>query len=117
MTAHETVGEPRQPPPGKMSYEEFLDWCDEDTLAEWVRGKVQMRMPAALPHQRIMKFLSIVLTFWVRARGLGEIILPPFQMKLPPPVDAGREPDLIFVARDHLDRLRHTHLDGPADLV
>jgi len=24
----------------RMSYEEFLDWCDEDTLAEWVDGQV-----------------------------------------------------------------------------
>jgi hypothetical protein len=28
--------------PRKMTYEEFLDWCDEDTLAEWVDGDVVM---------------------------------------------------------------------------
>ena len=26
----------------RMSYEEFLDWLDEDTLAEWVEGEVIM---------------------------------------------------------------------------
>lgn len=25
--------------PKKMTYEEFLDWCDADTLAEWVAGE------------------------------------------------------------------------------
>src|SRR5437667_10022632 len=103
MTAHETVGESRQPPAGKITYEEFLAWCDEDTLAEWVRGKVQMRLPAALPHQQIIRFLSILLSFWVRDRGLGGAVLLPFQMKLAAPVDSGRGPDLSCVAQDLLD--------------
>ncbi|HDN80831.1 MAG TPA: Uma2 family endonuclease, partial [Chloroflexi bacterium] len=29
-----------------MTYEEFLDWADEDTLAEWVDGEVVMYSPA-----------------------------------------------------------------------
>lgn len=29
----------------------------------------------------------------------------------------GREPDLLFVAREHQERLKDTYLDGPADLV
>jgi hypothetical protein len=24
----------------KLSYEDFLNWCDEDTLAEWVDGEL-----------------------------------------------------------------------------
>jgi Putative restriction endonuclease len=28
----------RAAPPGKMTYEEFLAWADEDTWAEWVNG-------------------------------------------------------------------------------
>jgi len=24
-----------------ISYEDFLDFCDEDTLAEWVNGKME----------------------------------------------------------------------------
>jgi hypothetical protein len=34
----------------KLSYEEFLDWCDEDTLAEWVDGEIIMYSPASLIH-------------------------------------------------------------------
>jgi Uma2 family endonuclease len=30
---------------------------------------------------------------------------------------AGREPDVLFVATEHLDRIKQTYLDGPADLV
>ncbi len=35
-------------------------------------------------------------------------------MKLP---TSGREPDVLFIANDHLDRLKPPYLDGPADLV
>ncbi len=37
------------------------------------------------------------------------------QMKLPG--GAGREPDVFFVAREHLGRVLNNRLDGPADLV
>src|SRR5438067_974188 len=36
------------------------------------------------------------------------------RLQVPP---RGREPALLFVAREHLDRLRRTYLGGPADLV
>lgn len=102
-------------PTGTMTYEEFLDWADEDTLAEWVDGKVIMTSPASLPHQEVGGFLYEILQRYVTFRQLGKILPPPFQMKLPH--SSGREPDLIFVAQAHLGRLKRTYLDGPADLV
>jgi len=101
------------PEGGAMSYEEFLAWADEDTLAEWVDGKVIRHSPASRRHQELGGFLYEVLRAYVRWRGLGEVIQAPFQMKL----EQGREPDLLFVAREHLDRLQEAHLEGPADLV
>ena len=120
MTAKGTDWRPtplRQPPPGKLTYEEFLEWCDEDIWAEWVGGEVQVVPPASRTHQDLGAFLLIIFRFWVRKYDLGVVLQPPFQMRLHPPVNRGREPDLIFVAREHLDRLRQTYLDGPADLV
>jgi len=36
-----TYSPPRTTPPaGELSFEEFLAWCNEDTRAEWVDGKV-----------------------------------------------------------------------------
>ena len=32
--------EPGRARPPRMTYEEFLAWADEDTLAEWVDGEV-----------------------------------------------------------------------------
>lgn len=100
----------------KMTYEEFLAWCDEDIWAEWVDGEVEMVSPASERHEDLGDFLTAVLRIFTQARGLGRVISAPFQMKtglnLP-----GREPDVLFIAREHLDRLKETWLDGPADLV
>ncbi len=41
------------------------------------------------------------------------VLSAPFQMKL----ERGREPDLLFVASEHLERLKEAYLEGPADLV
>ena len=116
MAQTTTEKTPRRAPPGRMTYEEFLAWCDEDTWAEWVDGEVVILSPASARHQDLARFLLIVLGLFVEAHELGIVLPAPFQMKLGP-AGPGRGPDLLFVARAHLDRLRPTHLDGPADLV
>jgi len=105
--------------PLKMTYEEFLAWADEDTLAEWVAlpgekvGEVIMTSPASSRHQNISGFLASVMRMYIETRGLGILYSAPFQMKLV----HGREPDLLFVGQKHVSRLKENYLDGPADLV
>lgn len=100
--------------PARMTYQEFLDWLDEDTLAEWVDGEVIMTSPASDAHQNLSDFLTSVLRVFVESRGLGWVRSAPFQMRLE---TSGREPDLLFVTSDHVDRVRHTYLEGPASLA
>ncbi len=100
--------------PTKLTYDEFLDWLDEDTLAEWVDGAIVMTSPASLRHQAIASFLNETLGAYVRLHALGRVVSAPFQMKVG---QSGREPDVLFVANAHLDRFQPTFLDGPADLV
>jgi hypothetical protein len=47
---------------------------------------------------------------------LGCHLPAPFEMRATPE-DHAREPDLLFVAREHGDRLTEARLTGPADLV
>ncbi len=100
--------------PEIMTYQEFLNWADEDTLAEWVDGKIVMTSPASRVHQDISDFLTSILRAYVEINELGDIISAPFQMKL---ASSGREPDLLFIAIENLNRLHKTYLDGPADLA
>ncbi len=73
-----------------------------------------MTSPASTQHQLLNDFLLKVVGTYVEARNLGIVLSAPFQMRLPA---SGREPDLLFVATEHVERLKATHLDGPADLV
>ncbi|HEV2236615.1 MAG TPA: Uma2 family endonuclease, partial [Ktedonobacterales bacterium] len=97
-----------------MTYEEFLTWADEDTLAEWVDGAVVLTSPANLRHQELVQFLYGMMALYGEIHALCTVIIAPFQMKL---AASGREPDLSYLAAAHRDRLKDTYLDGPADLV
>jgi Uma2 family endonuclease len=102
--------------PRKLTFQEFLDWCDEDTRAEWVNGRVVLMSPASLPHQRIGSFLEIILSSFVRMHQLGEVLRAPFLMRLEI-VSSAREPDLMFVSQSRMSLLMKTYLDGPADIA
>jgi len=109
------VAPPPRPHPGmRMTYEQFLDWADEDTLAEWVDGEIAMTSPASVRHQLLKSFILSVLAPFVAIHDLGIILDAPFQMKLP---TSGREPDIFYIAKAHAARLRPTYVNGPADLV
>lgn len=99
-----------------MSYEEFLAWADEDVHAEWANGEVVIFMPPGIKHQRISYFFGTLLGLFVRLLDRGEILTAPVEMRAVPDGPA-REPDILFVAAEHRDRLTAQRLVGPADLV
>jgi len=105
-------------PPLRMTYEEYLAWWDEDEthLGEWVDGEVIVFMPPKLRHQRLIGFVYALVSWYARYRDLGETVLAPFEMLILNG-RASRQPDVLFVARDHLDRLTDDRLLGPADLA
>src|SRR5207249_4420980 len=98
----------------RMTYEEFLEWAG-DMNAEWVDGEVILMSPPTLTHQQILSFLGALLKHFAEANELGIVLIAPFQMRLRTR-PSGREPDVLFIARDRLDKLQDAYLDGPADL-
>ena len=100
-----------------ISYEEFFDWADEDTLAEWVDGRIHLGSPASWQHQQIAGLLYEVLTTYSRLFDLGVVLQNPFQMKLGGQRGSGREPDVMFLSKLHQARLENGLVRGPADLV
>lgn len=105
----------RDLPKSPLTYEQFLEWADEDTYAEWVDGEVELMSPASRRHQKLALYLGRLLGEF-EERGEGEVFIAPFQMRLAN-VRRGREPDVIFVVRDNLPNLQNNYLDGPADLA
>jgi Uma2 family endonuclease len=103
-------------PEGKISYEQFLEWLDEDTWAEWVDGEVILMSPVNDEHQSLAMYLKVMMGFYVNSGGLGTVLDEPFQMKsgsnLP-----GRSPDILFVSAERQHLIQRHFLNGPADLV
>ena len=100
----------------KMSYEEFLAWAGEHTHAEWVNGEVIIFMPAKDIHQALVGFLDQLLGLFIALFDLGKIRTAPYAMRAVPG-GSSREPDLLFVTKEHLGRLTENRLEGPADLI
>jgi len=98
-----------------MSYEEFLEYA-ADKHAEWVNGEAIIFMPPKIIHQHIVFFLSMLLSLYTRPRSLGVVMIAPVAMQLHQD-DPLREPDILFIAQEHLDRLTADRLEGPADLI
>ncbi len=102
--------------PPRMTYEEFLDWLDEDTWAEWVDGEVVFMSPVTYEHQDILGFLHALFRHFSESHQSGVVLTEPFQMKTGPDLP-GRSPDLLFLATANLGRSERTYVNGPADLV
>lgn len=99
----------------KVSFEDYLA-MDERNI-EWVDGEIIKTMSAASYfHEEEFRWLMTVTGLFVSKNNLGKIIGSRFAMRLEM-VKRGREPDLIFVANENLDKIKPTFLDGAADLV
>ncbi|MEQ1924182.1 MAG: Uma2 family endonuclease [Pyrinomonadaceae bacterium] len=99
-----------------VTFEEYLDLDIEGVHLEWEDGKVVGFMANNLRHQLIVRFLLQVLGLFVEKYELGQIVQAGYAMKLDEQ-KRGREPDLLFVRKQNLERLQDLFLDGPADLA
>ncbi|HEY8599381.1 MAG TPA: Uma2 family endonuclease [Thermomicrobiales bacterium] len=99
-----------------MSYEDFLRLVDEDAHAEWVDGEAIIFMPPSDRHQVLVFWLARVIASYAEFFDLGEVRIAPLEMRARPGGSA-REPDILFVSREHRDRLTPQRLVGPADLI
>jgi Uma2 family endonuclease len=108
-----------------MSFEEFLAWGDEDVFAEWVDGKVEIRMSTTDPHQAVVQFITWLLLTWNSVRAVGGYVqTAPYPMLLMPVQQKGRtvrgfsrEPDVMYIAPENKERVTTQYLNGPADIV
>ena len=99
-----------------MSYDAWLGWSGEARRSEWVDGEAIVFMPTKAAHAGVAWFLATLLGLYAQVRDLGRVIASEFEMRLVPG-HSSREPDILFIAKTHLDRLTPDYLEGPADLV
>ncbi|MDQ3960697.1 MAG: Uma2 family endonuclease [Pseudomonadota bacterium] len=101
------------PPQGSWSEEEYLD-LPGSRLIELDDGRVEvLEMPSEL-HQFLVLFLYEALVAYVRQRNLGWVVVAPMPVRLWE--HKLREPDVLFMRREHAARRHGTYWIG-ADLV
>lgn len=101
------------PPQGCWSEEEYLD-LPGNRLIELDDGRVEvLEMPSEL-HQFLVLFLYEALVAYVRQRNLGWVVVAPMPVRLWE--HKLREPDVLFMRREHATRRHGTYWIG-ADLV
>jgi Uma2 family endonuclease len=97
------------------------EWCEEDYLAlqgnrllELSNGFLEVLPMPTTSHQLIVVFLYRLLFAYINSRDLGTLLLAPLRVRL----GRGkfREPDILFMSKEHKDRIGEKFWKG-ADLV
>ena len=99
-----------------MSFQEFLEWADEETWAEWVDGRVEPLSPVDEGHESLSGWLYSLCRIYVETRGLGRVLGATFLIHLPTR-PSGREPDMIILKSENLGRIKGGYMEGPADVL
>jgi Uma2 family endonuclease len=102
-------------PLGPMTEEEFEAWCTEDVKAEYVDGEVIVHSPVRIEHSGLNGFLIALMRMVAEHHDAGAVYGSEVQVRLRPRLR--RVPDVVFVAKGHLDIVTPTYIDGTPDLV
>lgn len=101
--------------PLHMTEEEFLEFCDEDTKAEYIDGEVIVNSPGTFKHENISGFLLTLIRLFVEQHQMGFVLNANFQIRTRP--NLRRVPDLIFISKENEQNIARTEFEGSPDLV
>ena len=62
----------RPAPAERMTYEQFLEWLDDETHAEWVDGWVVPMSPIGGLHDQLVAFLRALMRLFLEAHPVGQ---------------------------------------------
>ena len=101
-----------------MSEDEFVAWAfeAENIRAEWVNGEVIVMPPDNTQHNDVCGLVYLLFRLFVARKTLGRVFIEAIQIRLPKVVSR-RQPDLIFVSRQNLHKVKDTYIDGVPDLA
>ncbi|MDH7485538.1 MAG: Uma2 family endonuclease [Anaerolineae bacterium] len=102
------------PPHGEWTEADYFALPDTNRLVELSEGELIMPPHPTETHQRVLDELYAAMRAFVREHNLGIIRFAPLPVRLWP--GKIREPDILFIAQAHADRIGE-QVYGPPDLV
>jgi Uma2 family endonuclease len=100
---------------GCFTYEDFCALIREDQKADLIEGVIYMASPENIDASRLFGWLLTVMSTYAEEKQLGEV----FGSRVACRFDAHSafEPDILFVCKEHADRLQRGGVEGAPDLV
>lgn len=99
-----------------ITFEEFLVKYDGQH-AEWFPdGSVLVHMAASERHQVLFVFLISLFNLFLSIKGIGRLMVAPFSMRVGGELPT-REPDVMILLNEHVDRIKSTRIEGAADIA
>src|SRR2546422_8024348 len=87
--------------PKRMTEAEFVNWCDDETWAEWINGRVLLMALIDFQHASLTSFLIQLAGGFIEQDDLGVVLSAPFQIRFGR-LRRRRSPDLIFISKNRL---------------
>ncbi len=100
----------------RMTLNEYFALPCDGTLIEWVAGEAVFHLSASALHQQVVQFMYMLLQLFTNLRRTGRVFLAPYAM-MPTPQGPVREPDIMVITPEHLDRVQDRWLTGAPDLA
>jgi len=101
--------------PGTLTYEDYCALPDDGLRYEVIEGCLFAEPSPRRAHQQAAANLLMILRGHVRARGLGEVYIAPFDVILDRRTVV--VPDLVFVARARASIVTERAVEGVPDLI
>jgi Uma2 family endonuclease len=101
--------------PVKLTYEDYLEFPENGGRHELVEGDHFVTPAPSTRHQIVQSNLFRLVSSFVHDRELGRVLSAPTDVVFSEHDVV--QPDLLFVASAHLDRIGEAYLAGPPDLV
>ena len=98
----------------RLTYEDYLETPDDERY-ELIDGELVMVPAPSISHQDVQLDLGAALRAFVRARGLGRIIISPVDVVFSS--DNVRQPDIIFVSAERAGIITGDDVQGAPDLA
>jgi Uma2 family endonuclease len=99
-----------------MTEEQFVQWCDDQTWAEWIDGEVLLMSPVNIQHGELFVFLLRLLGDFVEHHDLGSVMTEPVHVRFAK-LRRRRSPDIFFIASARQSIIRAQHIEGAPDLI
>ncbi len=100
---------------GGWTEERYFREASETRAVEFEDGEVIVHSPASRRHQRLVRFLTMLLQAYVFRLRLGEILNGPAVVRLRPGLNY--EPDLFFIPANQLSNSREDFFAGVPGLI